>query len=118
MKDRGKATLKRLQEDAERANADRANRTPAQQLAKLDAKLGKDIGATRERARLAKAQVPVTAEGQPKTAKEIDAEAQAKYHARKKAQKAEETGMKGTLPQQLRGHPKPTQSTPRAAAST
>lgn len=39
-------------EKAEVVNAKRAERTPAQQLAHLDKKFGKGLGAKRERARL------------------------------------------------------------------
>lgn len=42
----------RRRESAARLMAERAKRTPQQQLAKLDAILGKGIGAAKERARL------------------------------------------------------------------
>lgn len=41
-------------EEAEVRNEERASRTNAQQIAKLDEKLGKGVGAKRERGRLAK----------------------------------------------------------------
>ena len=52
MKDRSKHTREKLKKDAETRNAERAKLSPTQQLVQLDGRLGKGIGATRERARL------------------------------------------------------------------
>jgi hypothetical protein len=51
---RGSADRERRRSAAEGRAEVRASRTPRQQLDKLDALLGKDIGAVKERARLEK----------------------------------------------------------------
>lgn len=53
MKDRAKHTRLQLRKEAEQRKATRDTRTAKQQIAILDAKFGKEQGATRERARLA-----------------------------------------------------------------
>ena len=52
MKDRSRKTREQLKKDAQNRQADRDKRTPTQQLTRLDALLGKNVGAVRERARL------------------------------------------------------------------
>ena len=47
-----KRTRESRREAAEELQAERATRTPAQQLSLLDKRLGKDTGACKERARL------------------------------------------------------------------
>jgi len=51
---RGFGAKQERREKAETLAAERAKRTPQQQLARLDEKLGEGVGATKERARLQK----------------------------------------------------------------
>jgi hypothetical protein len=50
---RGRVRKSELQECAEIRREERAQRSPAQQLAELDARLGEEVGAVKERLRLA-----------------------------------------------------------------